>query len=254
MKKIILITAIFSLFVSTLSAQRGRTTQVKWLNLELKGGFGGSRLQNSDVINDDNADLSVFSPTYEFGARLGLTYGDYIGLGVEMLSSGFNQDYNISSPLLQAYTKTQKFKTSDIVISLRYTSLYGFYFELGPKFSTMKKAEVSNSIDESFQDENDSDYKQHFSEKFTSIIAGFGVAAHNGDRLRVYLGLRASFALSKFVEDDNFYVIRDGFYNPQGNFEANTNPFSLKFTVGINYIFGFWGNATCGRGRLVFFQ
>ncbi len=83
---------------------------------------------------------------------------------------------------------------------------------------------------------------------------GLGYAAYNGDRLRVNLGLRALYGISNFVDDSDFYVLNDGYYVPKGNFNSDTKPLSVKFTVAVNYIFGFWGNATCGRGRLVFFQ
>ncbi len=254
MKKTTVIILLVLFSVSNIFAQRRGKSQVKWLNIELKGGYGGSILLNSDVASDKNATLAISQPAYEFGGRLGLTYGDYIGIGVELLKSGFNQDYDISVANSDTYTKTQKFKSSDIVITLKYTNLYGFYLELGPKFSTIKSVEVENSIQKSFIDITDSDYQKHFADKFTSIVFGLGFAAYNGDRLRINLGLRASYALGDIVEDENFYVLNDGFYRPDVSSTATTNPFNLKFMVGINYTFGFWGNASCGRGRFMLFQ
>ncbi len=255
MKKTVIFILLFALVASSAFSQRRRTSAIKWLSIELKGGYGGSMLLNSDVKSDQNAELAISTPAYEFGGRLGFTYGDHIGVGIEYLKSGFNQDYNIKSSNLDAYTKTQKFNTSDIVLSFRYTSLYGFYFEVGPKFSNIQDVKVENSItNQSFTDINGGDYAQHFYDKFTSIIFGLGYAAYNGDRLRVNLGLRASYGLASVVEDSNFYVLNDGYYIPQGSFTSNTNPFNIKLTLGINYTFGFWGNASCGRGRLIFFQ
>ncbi|NJO88523.1 MAG: hypothetical protein HC831_05820 [Chloroflexia bacterium] len=81
------------------------------------------------------------------------------------------------------------------------------------------------------------------------------MAVHNGDRLQVTLGLRGSYALGNLVEESSdYYVLRDGVYIPQGDFTAKTSPFTLKLMVEVNYIFGFWGDASCGRGRLMFFQ
>ncbi len=254
MKKSVIFILLFVFLASSAFAQRRRGSEVKWLSIELKGGYGGSILLNSDISSEQSAELAMSIPAYEFGGRLGLTYGDHLGLGVEYLKSGFNQDYNISASNLNSYTKTQKFKTSDIVLSFRYTSLYGFYFEVGPKFSSIKDVEVENSIQENFTDARDDEYAQHFADKFTSIIFGLGYAVYNGDRLRVNLGLRASYCLGNIVEDTNFYAINDGYYVSPTDFTASTKPFNLKLTLGINYTFGFWGNASCGRGRLVFFQ
>ncbi len=255
MKKTVFITAILILAVNVAVAQRKGSGQVKWLNLELKGGYGGSMLLNSDVSSDENVSTSVFSPAYEFGARLGITFGDYIGVGVELLSSSFGQEYEITIPNQPVYNKDLRFKSRDIVFALRYTSLYGIYAELGPKFTTIKDVTVSNSVENSFfKDEKDNNYTNHFAPKFTSIMAGFGFAIYNGDRLRVNIGLRASYALSDIVEDDNFNILKDGVYTPKSISEASTNPLSVELTLGVNYVFAFWGNASCGRGRLVFFQ
>lgn len=254
MKNSILIIVLLVFIANTSFAQHRRGSMVKWLSIELKGAYGGSMLLNSDIASDKNVELALFSPAYEFGGRLALTFGDYISIGVELLSSSFNQDYNINVPNKQVYTKTQSFKSTDILLALRYTNLYGFYVELGPKFSTIKKAKVTNSINEAFTDDIEPDYAAHFVDKFTGIMAGFGFAVYNGDRLRVNVGIRTSYALSNIVDDGNFYVLNDGFYHPIGSFSSNTNPLTVQLSLGVNYVFGFWGNATCGRGRLVFFQ
>ena len=255
MKKIFLF--LFTILTVTTYAQRHRASgngEIKWLSLAVKGGFGGTMLFNNDVSSDDNVSQDFLSPSYEFGGRFGITYGDYIGLGVEVLSAGFSQDYSISDGIVVPYTKKQKFTTMDFVVALRYTSPYGFYFEAGPKFSTLKTASVENSVEANFTDELVNDYMTNFTEKHTSIIAGLGYALYNGDRFQVNLGLRGSYGLGNMQENENYYVLNDGVYMPQGSFSAKTSPFTLKATLELNYTFGFWGDASCGRGRLMFFQ
>ncbi len=254
MKAKLLTVLLIFLSLNNVLAQRRSSGTVKWLDLEIKGGYGGSMLLNANVIADQNAELAITPSAYEYGARLGLTIGEYIGVGVEFLKGGFSQDYNIKPSGLDSYTKTQNFKTNDILVTLKYTSLAGFYLEAGPKFSTLKSVEVENSILGSFADATGKDYQEHFADKFTSIVFGFGFAVYNGDRLRVNLGLRASYALGDIVEDENFSVLNDGYYRPMGDLNSTTHPFSLKFMAGVSYTFGFWGNASCGRGKLVFFQ
>lgn len=253
MKNILVV--LFLLILTTSYGQRrGRSSQVKWLNIALKGGVGGTMLFNSDVSSDENTTMNFLSPSTEFGARFGITYGDYINIGVEYLMSGMNQKYQVNPPNSEAYDKTQGFKTSDIVFTLRFQSLYGFYFEAGPKFSTVKSASIENSITGGFTDESISNYEENFSDKFTSIVVGLGMAVYNGERVQVNLGLRGSYALTDLNGGSGYYILRDGVYNPTGTFDAETKPFTLKFTLGVNYIFGFWGDASCGRGRLMFFQ
>jgi len=246
---------LFTIIVSSVYAQRHNGNgEIKWLSLAVKGGYGGTMMFNSDVSSDKNVSQDFLSPSYEYGGRFGLTYGDYVGIGFEVLSGGFSQDYAIGDGINEPYTKSQKFKSLDMVVSFRFTSPYGFYFEAGPKFSTLKSAKVENSIDGIFLDEMDNNYMMNFSEKFTSIIAGMGFAVYNGDRLQVNLGIRGSYGIGTFQENKDYYVLNDGVYIPQGNFTAKTTPFTLKATLEVNYTFGFWGDATCGRGRLMFFQ
>lgn len=255
MKKLLVL--FFSLFMTAAFAQRhGGNGEIKWLNISAKGGYGGTMLFNSDVSNDGNVTQDFLSPSYEFGGRFALGYGDFISAGVEVLSAGFSQDYSINDPNMEAYIKTQKFTSLDFLVALRYTNPYGFYVEAGPKFSTLKTAEVENSVSNPlFVDGPDNqDYMLNFSEKFTSIVAGIGFALVNGDRVQVNLGLRGSYALGNFVENEDYYVLDDNVYRPNGSFTANTSPFTLKAMVEVNYIFGFWGDASCGRGRLMFFQ
>jgi len=254
MKNIFLV--LFTLLITTSFAQRrGRGNgEIKWLNLAIKGGYGGTMMFNSDVSGDGNVSQDFLSPSYEFGGRFGIGYGDFVSLGVEVLSAGFGQDYSINDATIESYTKKQKFTSFDLLVALRYTSPYGFYFEAGPKFSTLKTASIENSMTGPFVDGDQPDYMQNFSEKFTSIVAGMGFAIHNGDRLQVTLGLRGSYAIGNFVENENYYVLNDNVYRPMGSFTAKTSPFTLKAVLEVNYIFGFWGDASCGRGRLMFFQ
>jgi hypothetical protein len=254
MKKIVSLILI-SLAISSAIAQRhGGNGEVKWLSLAIKGGYGGTLFFNQDVMNDQNVSTNFLSPSYSYGGRFGLTYGDHFGLNVEPLMSGFSQEYSINNGT-QPYIKKQKFSSFDLFVSLRYISDYGFYAEIGPQFSTLKTASVENDIEGAFTDENPlNEYKTNFAEKYTNIAAGIGFAAINGDRLQLFVGIRGSYAIGNFEENLDFYVLNDGVYNPGINFTAKTSPFTLKLMLELNYFFAFWGDASCGRGRLMFFQ
>ena len=254
MKKLISVFVI-SLIISSAFAQRhGGNGEIKWLSLAIKGGYGGTVFFNQDVMDDKNVSVNYLSPSYSYGGRFGITYGDHIGINVEPLMSGFSQEYSINDGV-QPYNKKQKFTSFDLFVSLRYINDYGFYFEAGPQFSTLKTAVVENDIDGAFTDENSvNDYKTNFAEKFTSIGAGLGFAAINGDRIQLFVGLRANYTLGNFVTNSSYYVLQDGVYNPTGSFTAKTSPLTYKLMLELNYFFGFWGDANCGRGRLMFFQ
>ncbi len=252
MKKLSLLIFLLS-FSLMILAQRGRNSSViKWLSLELKGGYGSTILFNSDVSAEENASMNFFSGAYNFGGRFGITFGDYVGVFVENMSENFKQSYELipGDPLLP-YTKTQNFKSQDWIFELRYTNDYGFYVEAGPVFSTLKSAEESNDAEYSFIPRDN--YLQNFSEKNTGLMFGLGFSIVRGDRISVNLGLRGTYMFGDFVANDNFYVLNDGIFTGT-NTGAATKPFSIKMMLGVNYFFGFWGDASCGRGRLMFFQ
>jgi len=252
MKKISFLILLLS-FSFLISAQRrSKSSSIKWLSLELKGGYGTTILLNSDVSAEENASMDYFSGAYNLGGRFGITFGDYVGIYVEGMSEHFKQNYDlIPGEPLMPYTKTQEFTSMDWIFELRYTNDYGFYVEAGPVFSTLKSAEVSNDEEYSFLPTDN--YIQNFSEKNNGIMFGLGFALVRGERISVNLGLRGTYMFGDFVENDTYYVLNDGVYYGT-NTGAASNPFSIKMMLGINYFFGFWGNASCGRGRLMFFQ
>ena len=253
MKKINLLILFLFVALSINAQHRKKSSMIKWLSFEVKGGYGTTILFNSDVSSEENTNMDHFSGAYNFGGRFGITFGDYVGIFVEGMSEHFKQEYELipGEPLLP-YTKTQDFTSMDWLFELRYTNDYGFYVEAGPVFSTLKSAEESN--DEDYQFLPRDNYIQNFSEKNTGLMFGLGMALARSERITLSLGLRGTYMFGDFVENDNFYVLQDGVYMPASNTGASTNPFSIKIMLGFNYFFGFWGNASCGRGRLMFFQ
>ena len=253
MKKIVFILVVLLLSTSLYAQRRKkRGSTIKWISLAVKGGYGNSILFNSDVTADDNVNLNYLSPAYDIGGRLGVTFGDNFGVFFEALSSNFSQEYDIKDGTT-SYIKTQEFKSLDMILELRYTSDYGFYVEAGSVFNNLTSATETNSEQLAFvpnRDENLDD----FAGNYNSLMFGLGFAAFRGDRLSVNVGLRGNYALGDFVKDSgSFYVLDDGVYNTTGT-GAATNPFSAKIMLEVNYFFAFWGDATCGRGRMMFFQ
>jgi len=254
MKKIIIVLFCMMMVSNVFAQKKLGNREIKWLSLAIKGGYGGTAFFNSDITADENVTTNYLSPSYSYGGRFGITYGANFSINIEPLFSGFSQEYNINDGSA-AYAKNLKFTSMDYLVSLRYVGGYGFYFEAGPQFSTIKTATVENSKEGTFMDESDPDFKSNFAEKTTSLAVGLGYAILNGDRLQINLGLRGTYTFGNLVEDPTYYILNDGVYRPAGGpFVAETNPLTLKLMLEVNYFFGFWGDASCGRGRLMFFQ
>ncbi len=251
MRKIYLFIFI-SLFATSLYAQHGRNaTPVKCLSIAVKGGGGNSILINSDAMKDAGAEFNYITPSFGYGGRLTLTYGDFIGFGVDFMNTHFGQEYSIKYKDL-SYTKTISLKTMDITPFFRYTSLKGVYVEIGPRFSTLKTAEEKNSIDDDFRPTTD--MKNQYENKITSMLFGAGLPLFKNERINFNLGFRATYGFSDLITDENYYVLNDGVNVPDYVATAKTNPFVFQGILELDYIFGFWGKASCGKGRLVFFQ
>jgi len=250
MKKAILILSIILITGSLYAQRRGGT--IKWLSLSVKAGGGNSLLYNKDIQTDPDINLDFFSPSYFFGSRFTISIGDNIGFGGEGLYSKFGQNYSIVSGG-GAYKKKLDFNATDFLLFFRYTSDYGGYFEIGPKFSRMKSASLENSIT-SNEFVPIEDLQAKFSEQYTSIMVGAGVSLFRTDRVTGKLGARLAYSTSDFTPEKSFSVINDGVYVPPYTISATTNPFTIQGVLEINYFFGFWGDASCGRGSMQLFK
>jgi hypothetical protein len=256
MKKI-----VFLIFILSISAfaqaqhgkkSRGNKSVIKWLSLGVKGGYGNSVLLNSDVSGDKNVTMNYLTPSYFFGGRLTFTYGDVVGLGAELNASHFGQKYNIKTST-QAYTKNLKISSQDFILFLRFSGESGGYFEIGPKFTTLKTITVTNSGTGNFNPETD--FINYYTPKYTGIMLGAGLSVVRTERFSLHLGIRGSYAFSDMVSDHNHYILDDFVYHPSYlPVNAKTNPLAVQAVLEAEYFFAFFGNASCGKGRLMFFQ
>ncbi|HAN78520.1 MAG TPA: hypothetical protein DCQ31_12530 [Bacteroidales bacterium] len=239
------------LAVTTVFGQRGgrRGSLIKWLSLSANAGVGNSILLNSATMNDIKAEYNYFTPSNYIGGKFGITVGDYVGLFVEAASSSFGQEYTIEGNSVK-YAKKLRFNTTDFTVLLRAANDYGMWIEAGPKFSMVKKVTETNTPSESVTSPA---VMSDFVSKFNSITVGAGFALFRSDRVEVNTGLRFNYALEDIVTN-YMYPLDDGSYvMPTGDY-GETKPLTIQAVIELKYFFGFWGDASCGRGNLMFFQ
>jgi len=251
MKRLLILFLFVSVITGGYAQRRGST--INWLSLALKGGYGNTIMFNNDIMNDVNISQNYAAPSYAYGIRFGITHGDYVGISAEYLWSGFSQKYDIKRGT-ELYSRETKFVSTDILGLFRFTSDYGFYLELGPKFTTITQVSQTSDIvlpDPSF----DTNVKDNYVTKFNSGVLGMGFMPMRTERLTLSLGIRAAYSLNSIVANQSYFPVRDGYYTPVNVYsDATTNPLTLQLMAEFNYFFGFWGDASCGRGRLMFFQ
>jgi hypothetical protein len=245
-----LLTVFIVFFCVTFGYSQRNSQNVKWLSLALKGGVGNSYFLDVDHIEDDNLTLNYFSLSNSMGGRFTFTYGERVGIGADFLYSAYNQKYDIAIDSLTTNTKQLKLNTLDILPFLRFTGYNTVYFEMGAKFSNIKKITETNTLTGVYRSTDD--LKNAIEPKFTSAFLGFGGALYKTDRLDVNLGLRLAYSFTDLAP--NYNILNDNVYQPDYVEEFSLNPISVQAILEVNYFFAFWGDASCGRGRLMLFK
>jgi hypothetical protein len=249
MKKIIILTVLLIAAISVNGQRRGQV--IKWISLSAKGGVGNSVLLNTDAVNEQYANLNFLTPSYAYGGRFTFTYGDNIGLGLDLLSVSFGQEYSLVTPDF-SYEKKIALRSLDYTVFFRYNGNQGGYFEAGPVFTKLLSAEETNSAEANVPLQDD--LMNIYANNYTNIMLGFGMAVMRTERLDLNLGVRLNYGLDDIVPEHSDYILDDGVFQPEIISDKSTNPISAKFLVELNYYFAFWGDASCGQGRLMFFQ
>lgn len=254
MKKNIILLLLGVVLTTSLFAQKRKSSTINWLSIAIKGGYGTTILMNQNIFNDINVAPNFMNGSYFVGGRFGWTFGDYVGLSFETDYSSFGQEYSITATS-GAISKNIDFTSLDMLGLFRFTAETGFYLELGPKFSTIKSVKENPIPNPAFYPAG---AMSIFNEKYMSAVLGLGFMPYMGDRITVSVGFRANYGWKNMVSDSYplyFTVSDDGRYpQPATYTNSMTNLIQLHGVVELNYFFGFFGDATCGRGRLMLFQ
>jgi len=246
-KKLILIFVSILLTTSVFSQRKGQ--YVNWLSMSVKGGYGVSALLNMDTYNDPNVAPKYTSGSYFFGGRFGITYGENVGTSFEVNYTNFSQEFTIKSGTEFINNKTQ-FTSLDLIGLLRFTSTTGFYAEIGPKFSNIKSVTETPSIEKSILD-------NAYKTRYNSAILGLGFMPLITDRVTLSVGLRVNYGITDIINDNTQYfaVTDDKRYTPDNIYtDSKTNVLQVHGVVELNYFFGYFGTANCGKHGIILFK
>lgn len=245
MKKIA-ITILFVVFSTMLFSQKN--SSLTWFGVGLKGGYGSSFLFNKASVDDANVTYAYYSPAYFFGGNFGLVFGDYIGVSAEYTFNSFSQSYDVQST--ESFERIISCKSNDLAFLLNLQAETGFYFDLGPKFSTLKTAALSTTTSAGTVDV---DRTNKFRPEFTSIVFGIGLKPLITQSFEIKLGLRGAYTFSNIVNTPGYIIAADDnvLYMPSYS-EEKTNPIQLMLTTEFTFVFGKVGNASCGKTRFMF--
>ncbi len=242
MKKITFASILF-IFSHSLYAQG-------WLDIGLKGGYGLDFLLNKNISNDKTHTMKL-SYGYTYGGKLGWNFNDEHAVTLDVLYSGFSQtyDYYKVNPTPDSsksfYNKSFKFNSLDFLFMYRHVK-NASYFEIGPQFSTIKKAAITDNRPLS----TNGDISDNLVKTYYSAVIGAGGMLAGTENFRVMIGFRLMYVLGDII-------------SPQGqltNFPSNynystyqkSNPLSAMMVLELNYDLGYFASTKCRSNKKTF--
>ncbi len=247
MKKITFASLLF-IFSNSLYSQ-------SWLEVGLKGGYGLDFLVNKNVSNDPTH-TSKFSFGYTYGGKLGWNFNADHAITLDVLYTGFGKtyDYYTTNPADSTkkdfYKKQFAFNALDFLLMYRHVK-NASYFEIGPQFSTIKKAKASDSQTGS---KINGDVSDNLVKTYYSAVIGAGGMLAGTENFRVILGFRVIYTFNDIIsptgQQNNF---------PSGNkydTYQKSNPLSAMMVLECNYDLGHLAKSNCKKKktRFLFFK
>lgn len=177
------------------------SVQAQNVRVGLSGGVNSTWLMNKNVF-DANDELDIAA---SFGGRFGIdaiySFSEKAGIsvGVNFLST-HNQKYT-GDDGNNNFDGKVKLNYLDIPLLFRLTSTGGTYFEIGPQFSFLSKAEEELESDISFLNYSGKDVKNSFNSTNVGLILGFGVDIDVTENIYITTGLRLGYGFSDVTKE-----------------------------------------------------
>lgn len=236
-------TFIFLLLLLSFIVNGQKNSQLTWFLISLKGGYGSSILFNEPSFNDSKIEYKLFSPTYEYLGKLGVFFGEYVGLSFEVGSGAFSQKYRINNTFERNF-KAKTFVYGPVV-NLQTES--GLYIDLGLKFVSILSAYAFDSDFKTW------DFKNNLEERFSKVSLAMGFKPVMTEQFELKLGILASYGLESIVNSNGEVIpIKNQTYYTPIYSDNKTNSIELMPTIEFSFIFGKFGRASCGKYRFMF--
>lgn len=212
-----------------------------WLELGGKAGFGLTGFFNDNLVNDAQHNFEL-NTAFSYGGVLGLNFGENHGLNLEALSITNQQNFEF----LESGDQTRigvEWKAIDVFLMYRFYSEGGAFFELGPKYTSVRSAEQSEGMRRFRVDDL-------YETEYFSAAAGFGGFLAGSEVFTVKLNLRFEYALQDFVSQQG---VDEGYPAYYTSFDAyaESRPFRASLGIEINFGLGGIAQSACGRRRFI---
>ncbi len=239
----------FTFFIVFITLTSFSQKYYTWFNVGGRAGFGSSLFVNNDCIEDDQIEYKYFSPSYFFEGRIGIMFGDYVGISGGIGKNYFSQGYTIT-PTTNPLERNIKLDAVSYVFHLNFQAPTGFFFDIGPRFLKVTNATITNS---GLDSRTTIDLTPVLEQNIISADFGLGFTAYISDNLALKTGIRGNYSLKNIVTKPG-YILPTGVntYYLATYTDERTHLTQLTFSMELTYTFGRVGKASCGRTRFMF--
>lgn len=236
MKKALLVLAFFGAL---------NTQAQVWFDVGLKGGVGAGFLTNSTLSSDSRFGISP-GLNFFYGGKVGVNYGEYIGLAIDVdygkYNYGFLQSEVAFLPQDQSYKYQISYNALNVAPLIRYTKESG-YLELGPQFQFGRNQEIQDEAFPTFAPHG----PEYVRSGLTGLIFGFGGHFVGNEIISLMAGLRFNYVFSNLTSDawsDSSFPFTN---YPDISEPSKTSPINAQLVLELNYSLGYIVRASCGK-------
>lgn len=218
-----------------------------WFDIGAKGGVGGGFALNKTLSEDSRFSINP-GLNYFFGGKIGVNWGEFIGVTFDVDYGGYNYAFNQGEVPGLDQSQTYKYKISYNAINLmpmiRYTKEEG-YLELGPQFQMIRNPLIEDAAYPNSAP-NGEDY---ISSRLTGITFGFGGHMLGNEIISLMMGLRMNYVISD-ITSDSWVDSSFPFSNyPDITEHQKTSPLNVQVVMELNYSLGYIARSTSGCGK-----
>lgn len=237
MKKQLAFLAFTALVFSSLQGQI-------WMDIGAKGSYGLGVLLNSNIMQDNRHEMRL-GTGYAYGGKAGLNFGDRHGFTFDAIIAKNTQQYDFKTTLLEVNNNELAWENLHLYVMYRLQT-DGVYFELGPRFSTLRQ--VSHTFGGA-----DIAGTDNYAEKATGAALGWGGYLFGNDFFALMFGMRIDYAITDFVSEKGQGLNYPAPYILTG-YETyqSTHPITGQIVLELNFGLGGYAKTRCGQRAFVF--
>ncbi len=243
MKKIIFTILVVFVALSAFSQEK-----LKRLNVGVRGGVGVATVFSSQTWEDDAIGYQYDRPSYWGEGRLGIMFGDYIGVSGAVGSVLYVAPYRLYT-MRNEFTRKLTIPTTSFVLLFNLETSRGFFLDIGPRLHHIGAAKITNSP---LGWEPYVDLKPKLKKNFVNVDFALGAASYLTDYLTLKAGFRGNYSLNNLIKDDCVLpTIGNGIYTPAYT-GGKASLISFMLSVELVYTFGIVGETNDGKNRFMF--